>query len=60
MANGHGGSRVGAGKKKKALVDKLMDGNPGKRKLTVLEFSDTAKLEGQDMPPPKELSLIHI
>lgn len=54
MANGHGGSRVGAGKKKKALVDKLMDGNPGKRKLTVLEFSDTAKLEGQDMPPPKE------
>jgi hypothetical protein len=53
MANGHGGARVGAGKKKKALADKLLDGNPGKRKLTILEFPDTAELDGQPMPPPR-------
>ena len=53
MANGHGGARVGAGKKKKALADQLLDGNPGKRKLTILEFPDTANLDGQPMPPPR-------
>jgi len=31
MANGHGGARIGAGQKKKALSDKLVEGNPGKR-----------------------------
>jgi len=45
MAKGHGSSRVGTGKRKKALVDKPMDGNPGKQKLTVVDFSDTAKLK---------------
>jgi hypothetical protein len=54
MANGHGGARVGAGQKKKALADKLLKGNPGKRKLSVVEFSDTANLEGSTMPPPRE------
>lgn len=54
MANGHGGARIGAGNKKKALADKLVEGNPGKRKLTVLEFTDTALLQGEDMPPPRE------
>ncbi|MDO9565228.1 MAG: hypothetical protein Q7J15_00560 [Candidatus Desulfaltia sp.] len=54
MANGHGGARVGAGQKKKALADKILDGNPGKRKLTVMEFTDTADLEGLTMPPPRE------
>jgi len=29
MANGHGGARPGAGRKKKALSEKLVDGNPG-------------------------------
>ena len=43
MANGHGGARIGAGQKKKALSDKLVEGNPGKRKLTVMEFTDTEK-----------------
>ena len=37
MANGQGGVRIGAGRKKKALADNIADGNPGKRKLTVLE-----------------------
>lgn len=54
MANGHGGARVGAGQKKKALADKILDGNPGKRKLTVMEFKDTAELVGHIMPPPRE------
>lgn len=54
MANGHGGARIGAGQKKKALSDKLVEGNPGKRKLKVMEFSDTADLQGEQMPPPRE------
>ena len=53
MANGHGGARIGAGQKKKALSDKLAEGNPGKRKLTVVEFTDTADLRGEQMPPPR-------
>ena len=54
MANGHGGARIGAGQKKKALSDKIMEGNPGRRKLTVMEFSDTASLQGEEMPPPRD------
>ena len=53
MANGHEGARIGAGQKKKALSDKLVEGNPGKRKLTVMEFTDTADLQGETMPPPR-------
>lgn len=54
MANGQGGARIGAGRKKKALADNIADGNPGKRKLTVLDFTDdAADLHGQTMPPPK-------
>ena len=37
-----------------ALADNLADGNPGKRKLAVLDFTDSAAdLEGQTMPPPR-------
>ena len=53
MANGHGGARIGAGKKKKALADKLQDGNPGNRPLEVIEFP-TADLPAETMPPPRE------
>ena len=43
------------GRPKKALADKIADGNPGKRPLTVIDFKDSAaELEGQDMPKPKE------
>ena len=42
-----GGARAGAGAKKKPLVDKIAEGNPGRRKLTVIDFQDTADLEGQ-------------
>ena len=49
-----GGARIGSGQKKKPLHDKILEGNPGKRPLTILEFKDTADLEGQTMPPPRE------
>lgn len=51
-----GGARIGAGAKKKPLADKITEGNPGKRKLTVIEFEDqAADLEGQQMPKPSKL-----
>ena len=40
VANGHGGARPGAGRKKKPLADKLMEGNPGKRPNKVLGFAE--------------------
>lgn len=49
MANRHGGARVGAGKKRKPLTEKPLDGNPGKRALTVIEFPELPNLEGQPM-----------
>lgn len=42
------------GRPKKPLADKIADGNPGKRKLTVIDFENTADLEGQPMPKPSE------
>jgi hypothetical protein len=54
MANGHGGKRVGAGAKKKGLADNLLDGNPGKRPLKVIEFNTPAELQGRAMPKPRE------
>jgi len=55
MANGHGGARPGAGHKKKALSEKLTDGNPGKAPLTKMQFDvQQSKLEGCDMPPIAE------
>ena len=50
-----GGARPGAGAKKKALSDKIAEGNPGGRKLTVIEFTNTADLEGQEMPEPNKM-----
>ena len=56
MANGHGGARPGAGRKKKALSEKIVDGNPGKAPLTKLQFpsNEGAPLSGEDMPPIAE------
>ena len=50
-----GGARVGAGAKKKPLAEKIAEGNPGRRKLTVIDFSETADLEGQPMPKPSAM-----
>jgi hypothetical protein len=49
-----GGARIGAGQKKKALSDKILEGNPGRCKLTVVEFNAIADLQGQLIPPPQE------
>ena len=54
MPNGHGGARIGAGKKKKPLADNLLDGNPGKRKLKVVQFDSAVELQGIEMPKPRE------
>lgn len=50
-----GGARVGAGAKKKPLADKITEGNLGGRKLTVIEFSGTADLEGEEMPEANKM-----
>ena len=55
MANGHGGKRPGAGRKRKALSEKLLDGNPGKGPLTKLDFGmKETDMHGEDMPPVSE------
>ena len=60
MANGHGGARIGAGQKKKALSDKLAEGNPGKRRLTVMEFSDTADYLAAQQKGGREMLAVEI
>ena len=50
-----GGARIGAGAKKKPLADKIAEGNPGGRTLTVMEFTGAADLQGQTMPEPNKL-----
>ena len=49
-----GGQRVGAGRKSKALTDKIAAGNPGNRKLKVIDLPKVKDLEGEDIPEPRE------
>ncbi|MCC8044196.1 MAG: P27 family phage terminase small subunit [Clostridiales bacterium] len=53
---GQRGPKQGSGgRPKKALADKIVEGNAGHRPLTVIDFGDkAADLEGQDMPKPSE------
>lgn len=37
---GWGGARPGAGRPKKALSEKILEGNPGKRDITVVQFKN--------------------
>lgn len=48
---GVGGKRPGAGRKKSPVREKAENGNPGGRKLMVL---DIPEVEGVDMPQPHE------
>ena len=48
---GHGGTRPGAGRKKTAVKDKAANGNPGGRRLEVL---DIPEMEGVEMPKPHD------
>lgn len=56
MANGHGGKRAGAGRKPKPLAEKMLDGNPGKRRPVVMnipadgDFSTKAPEYLQEFP----------
>ncbi len=50
-----GGARIGAGAKKKALTEKIAEGNPGGRTLTVMEFENAADLKGVEMPEPNKM-----
>jgi hypothetical protein len=43
-----GGKREGSGRKPKALADKILEGNPGKRPLKVLSFENGA--DASDFP----------
>jgi len=49
-----GGSRVGAGRKQKALTDKILEGNLGGRKIKVLDFGEITDIQGVTMPKPKD------
>lgn len=53
---GQRGPKPGTGgRPKKPIADKIADGNPGKRALSVIDFKDSvANLEGQPMPKPSE------
>jgi hypothetical protein len=57
----HGGARPGAGRPRKALSDKVLAGNPGKRELTAVQFSEAGnsslKSSFQDFKPPAYLDL---
>lgn len=48
---GRGGKRPGAGRKKKAVLEKAENGNPGGRPLKVLDIPD---IEGVEMPKPHD------
>ena len=48
---GHGGKRIGSGRKKKAVTEKAANGNPGGKPLKVLDIPD---MEGVEMPKPHD------
>jgi hypothetical protein len=43
------------GRPPKPLAEKVLDGNPGKRKLTVVEFPNAAEFQGTEMPQPSAM-----
>ncbi|HWR29531.1 MAG TPA: P27 family phage terminase small subunit [Negativicutes bacterium] len=53
---GRRGPRPGqGGRPRKALTEKMLDGNPGRRKLTVVNFPNIAEQSNADQPQPREL-----
>lgn len=52
-----GGARVGAGRRRKSVNEKYEAGNPGGRKLEIIDIPDNLSavdLESEDMPPVKD------
>ena len=39
-----GGTRTGAGRPKKSAIQKVLEGNPGKRKIEIVDFMDAEEL----------------
>jgi hypothetical protein len=50
-----GGARPNAGRKKKPLADKLLEGNPGKRPIKTVQFANPPA--SVELEPPSFLSL---
>ena len=50
MANGRGGARTGAGRKKKSLAEKQLNGNPGRAPIKKLKNIEPAEMAGEDIP----------
>lgn len=59
MASGRGGRRPGAGRPRKALSEKILEGNRGHEKLTKIKLPNmqAGDIKGEDMPPPSEYLL---
>jgi len=52
-----GGSRTGAGRKQKPLSEKILNGNPGRRPIKVVDFGNLDEIKGTKMPKPKAYML---
>ncbi|GHV44326.1 hypothetical protein FACS189492_0480 [Clostridia bacterium] len=50
MANGHGGKRAGSGRPRKPLAEKILEGNPGKRKPKVLDIPSCDDIPLPELP----------
>ena len=44
--------KVNAGRKSKALADKIATGNPGGRPIKIIDLTEGSQLEGVDVPEP--------
>ncbi|MEI6131984.1 MAG: P27 family phage terminase small subunit [Bacillota bacterium] len=51
-----GGSRTGAGRPKKSVAEKILEGNPGKRPIHVLDFGHDSELPELPENPPQYLT----
>ena len=52
---GWGGARAGAGRPKKPLNEKIIEGNPGKREITVVKFKN--QLEKTKLEKPSQIKI---
>lgn len=54
-STGHGGTRLGSGRKRKPLAEKILEGNKDKRAIKKLpDLNDIPSLSAEDMPLPSD------
>ena len=53
-APGHGGARLGAGRKRKPAAEKIMNGNPGRRPVKIIPCDGIPESQAVDMISPAE------